>query len=58
MRREIPLIITAVGNAQPAGATVMLSGSFVVYSVPAADAGDGSFEYTVSDGPGDVEAAA
>lgn len=47
-----PLTITAVGNALPAGATVALSGNFVVYTAPAADAGDGSFEYTVSDGPG------
>lgn len=51
-----PLIITAVGNAQPAGATVVLSGSFVVYTVLAADAGDGSFDYTVSDGPGGATA--
>lgn len=47
-----PLAITAVGNALPAGATVALSGNFVVYTAPAADAGDGSFEYTLSDGPG------
>ncbi len=47
-----PLTITAVGNPQPAGATVSLSGNFAVYTAPAANAGDGSFEYTVSDGPG------
>lgn len=47
-----PLSLTAVGNALPVGATVALSGSFVVYTAPANSAGDGSFTYTLSDGPG------
>jgi hypothetical protein len=47
-----PLSITAVGNATPSGATVAVAGSFVVYTAPATNAGDGSFTYTLSDGPG------
>lgn len=46
------LSLTAVGNAQPAGATVTVSGAWVIYTAPAAGAGNGSFEYTLSDGPG------
>lgn len=46
------LEISAVGVAQPAGASVQLVGSWVIYTAPAADAGTGSFEYTVNDGPG------
>lgn len=46
----LPLTITAVANPLPAGATVVRSGSFVVYTAPAPNAGDGSFEYTASDG--------
>lgn len=45
-----PLTLTAVGNAQPAGATVVLAGNFVVYTAPANNAGNGSFTYTLSDG--------
>ena len=45
-----PLTITTVGNATPAGATVVLLGNFVVYTAPSASAGNGSFSYTVSDG--------
>ncbi len=44
------LTLTAVGNALPAGATVTLAGNFVVYTAPANNAGNGSFEYTLSDG--------
>ncbi len=47
-----PLTITAVGNALPAGSTVVLSGSFVIYPAPANNSGNGSYEYTLSDGPG------
>jgi hypothetical protein len=47
-----PLTITAVGNALPAGSTVVLSGGFVVYTAPANNSGHGSYEYTLSDGPG------
>ena len=47
-----PLSISAVGNALPAGATVVMSGNFVVYTAPATNAGNGSFTYTLSDGPG------
>lgn len=52
-----PLAIVAVGNALPTGATVALSGKFVVYTAPAANAGDGSFEYTVSNPPPDGKSA-
>jgi DNA-binding beta-propeller fold protein YncE len=45
-----PLTLTAVGNAQPAGATVTLAGNFVVYTAPANNAGNGSFTYTLSAG--------
>jgi hypothetical protein len=45
-----PLTLTAVGNALPAGATVTLAGNFVVYTAPAANAGNGSFTYTLSAG--------
>jgi len=47
-----PLTIIAVGNAQPAGAAVEIVGNFVIYTAPTPTAGDGSFEYTLSDGPG------
>ncbi len=47
-----PLTLTAVGDALPAGATVTLSGNFVLYAAPSATAGNGSFTYTLSDGPG------
>lgn len=47
-----PLAITAVGNALPAGATVAMAGAFVIYTAPSTNAGDGSFTYTLSDGPG------
>jgi hypothetical protein len=47
-----PLTLTAVGNALPAGATVTITGNFVVYTAPANNAGNGSFTYTLSDGPG------
>jgi hypothetical protein len=44
------LALVSVGNALPGGATVSISGNFVVYTAPTADAGAGSFTYTVSDG--------
>jgi hypothetical protein len=47
-----PLSITAVGNATPGGATVAISGNYVVYTAPANNSGGGSFTYTLSDGPG------
>jgi hypothetical protein len=47
-----PLNITSVGDAQPAGASVVLVGGFVVYTAPGATAGDGSFTYTLCGGPG------
>lgn len=47
-----PLTITAVGNATPAGAKVVMAGSFVIYTSPATNSGDGSFTYTLSDGSG------
>jgi hypothetical protein len=47
-----PLSIAGVGNALPAGATVTMAGNFVMYNAPATNAGDGSFTYTLSDGPG------
>jgi hypothetical protein len=50
-----PLSLIAVGNPLPAGATVQLLGNFVIYVAPANDAGDGSFTYTLSDGPGGHE---
>ncbi len=46
------LTITGVGDAQPAGATVAILGGWVVYTVPTAGAGNGSFRYTLSDGTG------
>jgi Bacterial Ig domain len=49
------LAITAVGNATQTGggtATVELVGDFVVYTSSANNSGHGSFEYTLSDGPG------
>ena len=46
------LSLTAVGTALPSGATVSLVGNFVVYVAPAANAGNGSFTYTLSDGAG------
>jgi len=47
-----PLTISAVGNATPTGATVAIAGTFVIYTAPSTNAGDGSFTYTLSDGPG------
>jgi hypothetical protein len=47
-----PLSITAVGDATPAGATVIMAGAFVIYTAPSTNAGNGSFTYTLSDGPG------
>jgi hypothetical protein len=47
-----PLSITAVGNATPAAATVAFVGGSVVYTAPAVNSGNGSFTYTLSDGPG------
>ncbi len=50
-----PLSITAVGNATQTGpgtATVVIAGGFAVYTASAADAGNGSFDYTLSDGMG------
>lgn len=47
-----PRTITAVGGATPVGATVALSGLWVIYTVPSAAAGAGGFTYTLSDGPG------
>ena len=47
-----PLTIVAVGGATPAGATVTFVGNFVVYTAPATNSGNGSFTYTLSDGPG------
>ncbi len=50
-----PLTISAVGNAVQSGpgtATVAISGGFAVYTASANDSGNGSFEYTLSDGPG------
>jgi len=44
------LSISAVSSATPAGASVSIAGSFVVYVAPAINSGDGSFVYTVSDG--------
>ncbi|HEU5124636.1 MAG TPA: Ig-like domain-containing protein [Verrucomicrobiae bacterium] len=46
------LTITAVGNATPPGATVVMAGAFIVYTAPSTNAGDGSFSYTLSDGSG------
>jgi len=48
------LSITAVGSALPAGATVSISGAFVVYVVPSNTAGNGSFTYTLSDASSSV----
>ncbi len=44
--------ITAVGNAMPSGATVALAGNWVIYTAATTNAGNGSFEYTLSDGAG------
>jgi hypothetical protein len=52
-----PLTITAVGSAQPDGATVVISGGFAVYVAPGNTAGDGSFTYTLSDGTSSVTGA-
>jgi len=46
------LTIESVSAPLPTGASVALSGSFVVYSVPSGTTGGGSFAYTVSDGLG------
>ena len=46
------LAITAVAEPLPDGATVQLSGNFVIYTAPAANSGNGSFTYTVDDGAG------
>ena len=47
-----PRTITAVSNAQPSGAEVGFLGGFVTYIAPSNNAGDGSFDYTLSDGHG------
>jgi hypothetical protein len=47
-----PLSLTGVADALPAGATVVMIGPWVIYTVPAVEAGAGSFTYTLSDGPG------
>lgn len=47
-----PMTLVSVGTALPLGATVVLNGSFVVYTAPSETAGQGSFEYVVSDGTG------
>jgi hypothetical protein len=44
------LQITSVDQASPSGATVTLSGDFVIYTAPTTRAGDGKFSYTISDG--------
>jgi hypothetical protein len=46
------LTITAVSNPQPSGATVVIAGNFVVFTAPTTTAGNGSFNYTLSDGSG------
>lgn len=46
------LNITAVGDALPSGATVVIAGAFAVYTAPTSTAGNGSFTYTLSDGAG------
>ncbi len=46
------LSITAVSNPQPSGATVVIAGNFVVFTAPTTTAGNGSFDYTLSDGSG------
>ncbi len=47
---QAPLDIIAVGNAQPAGATVSLSNGFILYTAPSATAGNGGFTYTLRAG--------
>lgn len=47
-----PLIVLSVHDALPSGASVRVSGPWVVYTAPSANSGTGSFRYTVSDGPG------
>ncbi len=49
---EDPLTLTGVGAPLPAGASVALVGSWVVYTAPSGSAGNGSFTYSLSDGPG------
>jgi hypothetical protein len=46
------LTIDSVSAALPEGATVGISGAFIVYSVPPGTTGGGRFSYTVSDGLG------
>jgi hypothetical protein len=46
------LTIESVSTALPAGATVGISGAFIVYSVPSGTTGGGSFSYTIADGLG------
>ncbi len=46
------LSILSVGNATPAGASVVILGNFIVYSAPGTTAGNGSFTYNLSDGAG------
>ena len=46
------LTIDSVSTALPEGATVGISGAFIVYSVPPGTTGGGRFTYTVSDGLG------
>ena len=47
-----PLNLSAVSNPQPTGATVVFDEGVVTYTTPTGKAGDGSFEYTLTDGPG------
>ena len=46
------LTIESVSAPLPEGATVGISGAFIVYSVPSGTTGGGRFSYTVSDGLG------
>lgn len=47
-----PMTIVSVQAPSPLGATVVLNGAFVVYTAPSETAGQGSFQYVVSDGTG------
>lgn len=47
-----PISILSVWAAEPAGATVAINGNFAVYTVPAGNAGNGSFKYQLGDGYG------
>ena len=52
-----PRTIISVSNAQPPGSAVGILGSFVIYFSPANNSGDGSFDYTLSDGHGHTVSA-